>query len=86
MLSGLLRRDVNRLWALLAFGCVEGNLLSFFKALVTALKRRMMYEQIRAAVFRRNEAKAFAVVEPLDCASCHLRIPSERAGRYSLMI
>jgi hypothetical protein len=69
MLSGLLRLDVSRLWTLLACGCVEGNLLSFFKTLVAALKRRVMHEQILAAVVRRYEAKAFAVVEPLDIGS-----------------
>jgi len=56
------------LWTLLAVDDVKFNLVPFFQRLVSIyLNGRVMYENIRS-VFTTDEAEAFGVVEPLDCA------------------
>ncbi len=56
------------LWTLLTVDDVEFDLVSFFQRLVSIyLNGRVMYENIRS-VFTTDEAEAFGVIEPLDCA------------------
>ena len=69
---GLLGYDVGRAGALLALLDVEGDCLSLgqrFEA--AALDGAVVDEDVLRAVGRGDEAEAFFVAEPLDCACSH---------------
>jgi hypothetical protein len=74
-LFALDRLDVRRLQALRTALHLELDLLAFFERFEAAhLDRGVMREQIFAAFRWGDEAEAFRVVEPLDGASCHVRL------------
>lgn len=61
-------------WAFLALPNFKFYFLPIIKSCVTAttLNFRVMYEQIFAAIFRRNKSKTLVCVEPLDCTFTHV--------------
>jgi hypothetical protein len=66
-------RDVRGARALLAFFDFERYDVVLSQALeAAALNRRMMNEHVRAAVVRRNEAKALLITEPLHLTLRHV--------------
>jgi hypothetical protein len=70
--GGLCRLDVCCLFALGTSGDVEGDALAFLEGFEAAgVDCRVMREEILATIFRCDEAKAFCVVEPFNCAGCH---------------
>jgi len=65
--------DFFSLQAFLALGDYERDALTFLQGLeARALDRAEMHEQVITA-FRRDEAKTFGVVEPLDCTALTIR-------------
>ena len=68
----LLGNDVGRTGALLALLYVEGYGLSFSQRLEsTALNSAVVNKDVFGAVGRCDEAEAFLIAEPLNCACCH---------------
>src|SRR6188472_1641099 len=67
------RADVLRLGALGTLGDVELNLLVLVQGLVAlGLNRRVVHENVVAAVLLRNEAETLLGVEPLHGALSHV--------------
>ncbi len=65
--------DIGSLLSLGTLHDFEGNLLAFFQGLESAhVNRGEMRKQVFAPVIRSDETKAFSVVEPLNCTSCHV--------------
>jgi len=78
-LRRLQRGDVRCLQALGAALGLVAHLLAFGERLETvAANFGEVREQIVAAFIGRDEAKAFAVVEPLDSTGIHIRSPENR--------
>src|SRR5260370_4326256 len=79
----LQRFDVGRLLALGSGFHVEADLLVLLQRFETTLSAnfREVREQVLVAVVRRNETKAFRIVEPLDRASCHLEFLKSKPTR-----
>jgi hypothetical protein len=72
MLLGSL--DVGSLLAFRALRDFELNFLTFFEGLETVhVDCGEVCEQILAAVIWSDEAKAFGIIEPLNCTCCHKR-------------
>src|SRR5574344_845209 len=64
--------DVGSLLAFRALHHFERDFFAFFQGLETIhVDGREMCEKVFAAVIRRNEAKAFRIVEPFDRTDCH---------------
>ena len=65
--------DIRSLLALGALHDVEGNLLAFLEGLETThVDGGKMSEKVFAAIFGRDETKAFGIIEPLDSTDCHV--------------
>ena len=70
--TSLQRRDVGRLQTLRALLRFEAHFLIFSERLeAVAAYFREVGEEIVAASIRSNEAKALAIVEPLDSTGIH---------------
>jgi hypothetical protein len=68
--------DFRRLRAFCALLDDELHFLAFSQRLEAAgLDFREVREQILGAIFRRDEAETFGVVEPLDSTLCHFLVP-----------
>lgn len=64
--------DVGSLLAFRALRDFELNFLTFFEGLETVhVDCGEVCEQILAAVIWSDEAKAFGIIEPLNCTCCH---------------
>ncbi len=42
-----------------------------------------MREQIFAAIIRSNKTETFCIIEPLNCTSCHVKLPFLKNGKNS---
>ena len=66
--------DVGSLLAFRALRDFELNFLTFFEGLETVhVDCGEVREQVLAAVIWSDEAKAFGIIEPLNCTCCHKR-------------
>jgi len=64
--------DVGSLLAFRALRDFELNFLTFFEGLETVhIDCGEVREQVLAAVIWSDEAKAFGIIEPLNCTCCH---------------
>jgi 4-aminobutyrate aminotransferase-like enzyme len=62
---------INRFGTFWALFSIKADIVTFGKTFkATALNRRMVDKNV-SIVFSSNEAKTFAVVEPLHCSLCH---------------
>ena len=70
--------DVGSLLAFRALRDFELNFLTFFEGLETVhVDCGEVREQIFAAVIWSDEAKAFGIIEPLNCTCCHKELSNK---------
>src|SRR5579863_10104868 len=84
--SNLHRLDVSRLQTLRALLRFEAHLLIFSQRLeAVGSDFGEVSEQVVAAVVRSDEAKAFAVVEPLNDTGIHDKSLRKKIRRFALL-
>lgn len=76
MLVALFRNNVACCRAFRALFDIVADLLSFSQSFeATTLDSAEVYEKVVATIIRRDEAEAFAFVEPFYCACSHNFLP-----------
>ncbi len=77
----LRRLDVRSLFAFRTLNDIKGNLLAFFQRLETAhVNCGEVREKIFATIIWSNKAKAFCIIEPLNCTVCHVKTSLLKTG------